>query len=350
MDHHNRRRRTPVIQYLLAIVSLWLLLLDVTAVSARDRTGDSSNFESYFNKILIKLNVSTQTDQYTLIYKTGPAIRLMANNDYKVFLSLDYEFIGFSYGFSPKLFDANDDDVLKGHSSFTNYKLQLFPGQWLQTVSFDKVKGYYIDNTQDFIPGWQPGRDAYITIPDLKTVQWAFSTSYVLNPRFSFKNLIYQTQWQKRSAGSFVPVAFYDYTRTSFTLSGTEGLQKDFNFRLGIGYYHTFIVAHRFYIAPNIVPSLGIRYSRFGSETGGTTTTNSNTYFTRFLDGGLKAGFNSSRWVAGFGLSFNISWYNDDPNTIVRNDKAYGVVYLGFRFGTPRFIANAYQALSDKLP
>lgn len=331
------------------IMILLLLILDATGASARDTTGDSSNFESYSDKILIKLNVSTQTDQYTLTYKTGPAIRLMTNNDYKVFLSLDYEFIGFSYGFSPKLFDANDDDVIKGHSSFTNYKLQLFPGQWLQTISFDKVKGYYIDNTQDFIPGWQQGKYPYLQIPDLKTVQWAFSTSYVLNPGFSFKNLIYQTEWQKRSAGSFVPVAFYDYTRTSFDLSGTKGLQKDFNFRLGLGYYHTFIIAHRFYIAPNIVPSLGIRYTRFRSEAGGAITTNNNTYFTRFLDGGLKAGFNSRRWVAGFGLSFNISWYNEDPGTIVRNDRAYGIIYMGFRFGTPRFIADTYRKLSDRL-
>lgn len=312
--------------------------------------ADSSNFISYFDKILVKLNVSSQTDQYSLREKNGTGIKLNANNEYKVFLSLDYEFIGFSYGFSPRLFYANNDDDLKGHSSFTDYKFQFFPGQWLQTISFNKTRGYYVENTGDFVPGWRKGNDPYLQVPNLKSVQWALSTSYVLNPDFSFKNLVYQTQWQKRSAGSLVPSLFYDYTRYSFDLSGVGALQKDFNVRLGLGYYYTFIIKRHFFLAPNLVPSLGIRYSGYRSEEGGVVTRERNTYVTRSLEGGLKLGFNSERWAAGGGFSFNVNWYREDPGRVVEQDKLYGIIYLGYRFGVPRVITNAYDALSKRLP
>lgn len=337
--------------YLRLPVQILLLLCFPAAAKAwQPAGGDSSNFESYFDKILIKLNVSSQTDKYSLREKTGTGLKLVANNEYKAFLSLDYEFIGFSYGFSPRWLTANNDDQQKGHSSFTNYKFQFFPGRWLQTVSYDKTKGYYIENTGDFIPGWNKDQDPYIQIPDLRNVQWAMSTSYVFNPDFSFKNLIYQTQWQKRSAGSFVPTLFCDYNRYALDFAGTQALQKDVNVRLGLGYYYTFIVTHRFYIAPSLIPSLGIRYSDFRSTEQGITTTTYDTYFTRFLEGGVKFGFNSRRWVAGGGFNFNVSWYNEDRESVVENNKFYGIVYLGFRFGAPRIITSAYEALNKKLP
>lgn len=328
-----------------------LLLLPAAAIHSRQPgSADSSNFDAYFDKILIKINASSQTDEYMLTDKTGSDLKLVANNEYKVSISLDYEFLGFSYGFSPKLFEANNDDVLKGRSSFTNYKFQFFPGQWLQTLSYDKTRGYYIENSEDFLPGWQKGKDPYLQIFNLKNVQWAMSTFYVFNPDFSFKNLIYQTQWQKKSAGSLVPALYYDYNRYSFDFGGIDVLQKDFNLRLGIGYYYTFIIAHRFYIAPNIVPSLGVRFSNFRRTEAGITERSHNTYFTRFLEGGLKFGYNSKRWVAGGGLTFNVNWYNENTNTIVENNKLYGILYLGFRFGTPKIVTGAYKSLSSKLP
>jgi hypothetical protein len=332
-------------------LGLFLLLPGIAAARIKERaTDDSLHFENYSDKILIKLNVSSQTDQYTTRTSSGTGIRLRANNEYKVFLSLDYEFIGFSYGFSPRWFGANKDDDLKGHSSFTNYKFQFFPGQWLQTLSYDKTRGYYVENTGDFRQGWDKDKDPYLQLPNLTNVQWAMSTSYVFNPAFSFKNLIYQTQWQKKSAGSLVASLFLDYNRYSFDFEGTEVLQKDINARLGLGYYYTFIIAQHFYIAPSLAPSLGIRYSRYHTTEKGAASSGRNTYFTRFLEGGLKLGYNTRRWVAGGGFTFNVNWYNEDPGRVVEQDKFYGIVYLGFRFGTPRKITAAYKAISKILP
>lgn len=152
--------------------------------NAQSDTNAISNKISYSDKILIKLNASTQIDQYALRQTQGSDLILQSNNEYKCFLSLDYEFIGFSYGFAPALFGGNDDDALKGKSSYSNYRFLFFPGQWLQTAEYDRVKGFYALNTGDYIPDWKEGTDPYIQFPSLTSSRWAFSTSYIVNRNF----------------------------------------------------------------------------------------------------------------------------------------------------------------------
>jgi hypothetical protein len=333
------------------LVFIFILLhLFVAADAQSPELSDSTNFITYFDKTLIKANISSQTDQYVLRDKNGADLKLRANNEFKTFLSLDYEFIGFSYGFAPKFLGANNDNDLKGHSSFNDFKLQLLPGKWLQTLSFKKTRGYYVENTGDFVLNWKKNKDPYLQIESLKIVQWAGSTSFVFNKNFSFKNLIYQTQWQKRSAGSFVPTLYYDRTLYAFDLSGSSAQQRDINLRLGLGYYYTFIIAKKFYVAPNLVPAIGFSYSKSESVANGISTSERKTYFTNFLDGGLKFGFNSDKWIAGGGINFNINWYREEPSTVIENDRFFGIIYIGYRFTTPKFITDAYKVINDRLP
>lgn len=326
-----------------------LLLSSPTARIYAQPVKDTSNFISYTDKILIKTNFSTQTDKYILRENNNTGLKLQPNNEYRMFLSLDYEFIGFSYGFSPKILGANNDNDRKGKSSFTDYKFLLFLGQWLQTVEYSRIKGYYVENTADFVPGWQRGRDPYIQIANLTNTQWAMSTAYIFNRNFSFKNIVYQTEWQQKSAGSFVPVLSYDYNRYSFDFGGIRSVQKDFNLRLGLGYYYTFIIGNRFFVTPNLQPSLGMRFSNYNSVENGIATPGHKNYFTRFVEGGIKVGFNSRRLVAGAGFNFNVNWYNEDKSSVAQNDKLFGILYFGYRFGAPRILTDTYNKISKKL-
>lgn len=315
----------------------------------RQDTG-INNKVSYADKILIKANLSTQIDQYQLTELAGPDLILQTNNEYKCFLSLDYQFIGFSYGFSPKLFTGNDDNVLKGKSSSSNYRFLFFPGQWLQTAEFDRVKGFYAVNTGDYIPGWREGTDPYIQLSSLQTSRWAFSTSYIFNRNYSLKNIIYQTEWQKRSSGSFVPTIAYDLTNSSLDEGGIKSVQRDYNIRIGCGYYYTFIIANRFFIAPNLSQSLGASFSRSHSVDNGVAEQDRNNYLTSFLEGGLKIGFNSKRFVIGTGLNFNSSWYEDNVSGRVSNDRFFGIIYFGYRFNEPVLLGKAYNKVKEWIP
>ena len=118
-----------------------------------------------------------------------------------------------------------------------------------------------------------------------------------------------QPEWQKRSAGSFVPVLFYDITNTSFDESVIQSKQRDYNARLVIGYYYTFFIADKFFISPNVTPSIGYLYSLGTTTDNGAISKDKDSYVNYFFEGGLKAGFNSRRLVVvstsiatGFGM------------------------------------------------
>ena len=310
---------------------------------------DTVNFIYYPDKIMVLTNLSTQTDAYLLNNKTGPNLDLQTNNNYKLFLSVDYKFIGFSYGFYPKFFGGNKDEDLKGKSSFTDYNFRFFLGRWIQTANFSKTKGYYVANMSDFNTDWVEGKDPYVQFPDFKSIQYGMSTSYLFNPKFSLKSITSFTEWQKNSAGSFIPSLVYTYNRIISKVDDLNGKQKEFDFRLAAGYYYNFIIHKNFYIAPHLSPSIGVKFLKDKSTDSGVESIEKETYFTRNIEGGIKIGYNSERILFGASLNFDDSSYNQDKSTVITNDKVYGLLYFGYRFDAPGFIAKTVEKIDDKI-
>ena len=337
-------------QYTLTCVFLLAFLSNFYPVySQKEQSQDTANFIYYADKIMIRTNLSTQSDNYLLNNKKGTNLDLETNNSYKLFLSVDYKFIGFSYGFYPKFFGGNKDEDLKGKSTFSDYNFRFFLGRWLQTVNYSKTKGYYVANMSEFDPTWIEGKDPYLQFPDFKTMQFGMSTSYLFNPKFSLKSITSFTEWQKKSAGSFLPSLIYSYNTIRSKADDLDGKQKEFDLKLAAGYYYNFIIHKNFYIAPNLSPSIGVKFMKDKSKDAGVETIEKETYFTRNLDGGIKMGYNSDRILFGASLNFSISSYNEDKNNIISNDKVYGLLYFGYRFDAPGFIAKPVEKIDNKI-
>lgn len=335
------------------IGTCFLLMLFVLSFSKsfgqNKSTKDTVNFIYYPDKIMVRANLSTQTDAYFLKSKKGPNLDLETNNSYKLFLSIDYKFIGFSYGFYPNFFGGNKDEDLKGKSSFSDYNFRFFLGRWLQTVNYSKTKGYYVANMSDFNPNWVEGKDPYLQFPDFKTIQYGMSTSYFFNPKFSLKSITSFTEWQKKSAGSFIPSLIYTYNRIISKVDDLNGKQKEFDIRLAAGYYYNFIIHKNFYIAPHLSPSLGVKFLNDKSTDSGIVTIEKETYFTRNIEGGIKIGYNNERILFGASLNFDDSSYNEDKTTVITNDKVFGLLYFGYRFGAPEFVSKPIEKMDDKI-
>lgn len=290
--------------------------------------------------------MDTQRDAYTL--RAGGSdtdFKLASNNNYRLFLSLDYEFIGVSYGFSPNFFAQNNDDKLKGKSSYNDLRFRFFLGQWVQGLQYTKIRGYYVENTQYYIDDWNEGIDPYIQISNLKNTTYGMSTSYVFNPEFSYRNVTYQTEWQKRSAGSFIPTLYYDYTKSGFKFESTESDENTFNIRLATSYYYTLVMSEHWFVVPFISPSLGLKFSKTNSTIDNLKSTENNTYVTRALEGGLQLGYSSNKVIFGGSFNFSANWYNEDKRTSIENDKLFGLLYVGYRFDTPTFVEKTFEKL-----
>ncbi|WP_435524550.1 DUF4421 family protein [Chryseobacterium indoltheticum] len=99
--------------------------------------------------------------------------------------------------FYASIFPGNNDNERKGNSSYTDFSFRFFPKRFIQAAYYKNVKGFYIENMQDLIPGWQKDRDPYIKFPDLRVQTFGGSTAYILKKDFSLKVFIHKVNGRK---------------------------------------------------------------------------------------------------------------------------------------------------------
>jgi len=311
---------------------------------------DSTFIISYADKFVVKLNLDTRVNSYSLNnLQDGTNLLITPNIGYNVFLSLDYQFFGLSIGFSPSFLAPGVNDDLKGESSFSDFRFRAALGHWVQGFQVSSIEGYYVENTEDFLPDWMEGVDPYIQLSDFKSQIWGMSTSYVFNRNFSFRNILYNTEWQKKSAGSFIPTLYYSYDRLSYSFEDLKSKEDILPIRLALGYYHTWVFKENWFISGNLSPSLGLRFSKTQETFNAISSERSNTAFTRTLEGGANLGYASEKIVFGLGFTFDVNGYDEDKFNAVTTNDIYGKIYFGYRFNTPGFIDRAYTKFAKKI-
>lgn len=148
---------------------------------------------------MVRINFDTNVEDFIASYKTDAGnlqTRLTINNKIRTSFSIDYKIISAALSFAPDFFPGNNDNNLKGKSSYTDFKFRFFPGKLIQ--SFDYVKGFYIDNMNDFLSDWRKGIDPYFQFPDLRIQTFGGSTSYVFNKDFFTKKYLLSKGMAKR--------------------------------------------------------------------------------------------------------------------------------------------------------
>jgi len=267
----------------------------------------------------------------------------------KTSLSVDYKFIGMSLGFSPKYIVGNDDNFLKGKTSFINYSFRCFFNNWTQEVIYKNTQGYYVKNTQDFIPNWTNGKDPHIQFPDLKTIKWGGNTSYILNDEFSLRNVVYQNEWQRKSTGSFIPSLEYFFNRLSNKVNALKIFENAFNIQFSPSYYYTFVVHENWFISTFISPKLGMRFSNYQEGGNRIIFKEKKQHIISELDGGLQLGFSSKKIIFGVKANFYMNWYNDSKTTTVIENKVYTKMYFGYRFNSPKILQKKIKWINEKI-
>lgn len=330
------------------IFFLVFFLINIVNTKSQNRQNkDSTSILSFTDRIIIKTNINTQTDSYSIQSENGPNLQLFTNSQLRLVLSLDYEFIGASIGFSPKFLPGNNDNNLKGKSAYKDHSFRFFLGNWTQEFQYKKVKSFYVENTKDLILDWIEGQDMYLQFPDFKTVFWGGYTSYVLNPKFSLRNVVYNTEWQRKSAGSFVPTFRYGYTQLSGTIGNTQSYENMYDIAIAPDYYYTAVIQKKWFVSFYASPSFGIRFSENGER--GIDAKENNIYFPLSFDGGLQLGYSSHKFIYGANLKFETTWCDENSMTNITNNVLYAKIYFGYRFDTPKKVKKTFNWINKKL-
>ena len=304
--------------------------------------------------LTFKLSVNNNINGFEVRSNNPADIQPNDNNSLK--LSVNYRWFSFSYSYTPKFFPGNDDSELKGKTKASTYNFSFNFNHWIQGLTYEKVKGYYLANTGDYIPGFVEGTDPYTQFPDLQYQSFRGQTAYKFNNNFSFNALSVQTERQLKSAGTLMPVLSYNYyiVDDKTPLTGTNSSQKSNNFEtlLSLSYFYTFVFKNNFYISGGAAAGAGMIFSKLLTRLpSGNLTTNSNHGISRF-EGFGAAGYNAKRFFVGGQLMLSTESYNQkgESTTVIVNDRLTYQLFTGYRFNAPKFLKSSLDKAEKTVP
>jgi Domain of unknown function (DUF4421) len=290
-------------------------------------------------------NVETDRDKFEIYPNT--AVHLNAGFNYSI--------LAFSLRYAPSSFVDNDDIRERGKTESFRLGLDLVFRHWIQSLSYSRVKGYYLENTADYVPGWTEG-DPYIQFPDLRYTSFSGNTGYSFNPKFSVKSLTSQTERQLKSAGTFLPVLHYRYymiddgNELVDSLS-TRQRSKNLEIVLSAGYQYTFVIKQKFYASLGLAYGIGFVYSKFNVESIAGYDKNEYINTIARLDGRAAIGYNGPRFFTGVSLTLHVSTEEQKAESVInQNVRAAYQLYVGYRFNAPKPLREALRYVMSKNP
>ncbi|WP_088340093.1 DUF4421 family protein [Robiginitalea sediminis] len=227
--------------------------------------------------------------------------------------SLQFRALELGFGFSPGW--LNPDRELEGSRLF-NMDFRIYAGKWMQTFTYLDQEGFRAD---------LDGTTFYF--PSFGTRKVGGSTSYVVNPKFSFRSLFGQNEWQLQSAGSFVPRLLAYYTRYRANLGEGEDTLHTFDIGIGPGYHYNWVLHERWMLSAGNTTGLGISFLDSGPE-----TTSYWLWETQFR---ATLAYNTDTFFAGVGGQY--TFYEHAAGRDLRlDDRIYYLqFFVGYRFRAP---------------
>jgi hypothetical protein len=328
----------------------------ISAQNSSDTIRNSPHVIEYIEVedtiISIKLNVNSEYELFTVkgedfYYDIRPNIALSSK------ISVNYRFISLGLGFTPKFVPGNNDNSLKGATKAFALGVNMMGSHWIQDLQWLHVRGFYLENTDEYDPSWVEGEDPYIQFPELDVIAYRGLTGYKLNENFSLKALTSQTEIQLKSCGSFIPYLMYNYyvidNKTTTSVSSQKS--KNFDAVISAGYAYTFVIRSKYYASLGINAGIGFQHTNLLTRTPEGDLTTKRTDFIFRSQEKIAFGYNSRKLFTGIEASFAQSTYNQG-NTSVQSEsvRTYFQIFIGYRFRAPWFIKHETDVIQKAIP
>jgi hypothetical protein len=327
---------------------LILLLVLPLAVFSQKKEADTSYIQKFSEYIHLTAAAQTNNTEFIVGYPSAKTrFNLVPQELIQQVIKLDYHFISLRYAFSLGPLNSGSAQQNLGSKrkefgiGFSLKKCQL-------DFSLQDTKGYYIGNTKDFVPGWQPG-DPYIQLAVLKSNITSVKVGYNINSNFSLSSLISGAEQQIKSTYSFIPTLIFNHIRfsddTTLPRAGahSDDYYTDFNFRLPIA--GTWVLSKQLQVSGVVGPVLGICFFRTDS------------YNAQLQKIAEKNSLTNTGYYARIGLSFSSDLFYMGADGFIerygtrQNDENmkrifYGArIYIGYRFIPPNFLKRTVEKI-----
>lgn len=244
---------------------------------AFSQSGDSLQTinESYYTSLKDKLSVHlygiTKFNNIELRNSLADTIvKYKPNENFNIGAGFNYKWVGISAAFNFSF--INNDDEIFGKTTSFDLQSDIYTRKFIWTMNLQSYYGFYWGNVNVFDTTWSI-RDSVPLRPDITTANIGVNMIYTFNhEKFSFKAPYVHTEWQKRSAGSWLYGAHLSlYTLNTDSVIVPLMLQEayplydsltslvTFNLGSSIGYSYTFIFFDHFYINATLMLGLSMQ-------------------------------------------------------------------------------------------
>ncbi|EIJ38142.1 hypothetical protein JoomaDRAFT_1123 [Galbibacter orientalis DSM 19592] len=319
-----------------------IFLSFILSLKAQESNLDSisvevENITKYPDKITLRVGLTNEANSYEITTPSEDfSVTIAPNQRLRSNISLLFRFIEINIGYTPAFLKFNDDNDEKGKTTFFNIGTRFYYKKWMQNLEWNKTKGFYVD-LNDIAPG-----EPNIIFPDFEVLRIGGNTSYIFNDNFSFRTIFKQNEWQKRSAGSFVPTLSYYYSRISNDSSDKD---KFIDITIGPSYFYNWVINKRFIVTSGA--HLGVGYSHITSKSNNVTTSMDGLNYQGQVTLGL--GYNIPNFFTGVSLNSQSFNHNTDGNNKLSDQHAYVEFHIGYRFDAPKKVLEKMNQLQQKV-
>lgn len=309
------------------------------------RVQDSAYVRHFGDKVVIKLDVEDDNDRFKV---DGVDFKydIRANLGPAKVLSLNYRWAYLGISYLPRVIDPAKHNARKGESAGLGFGCGLTRPKLLLDLSYKQQKGFYLHNTEDYVPGWDGTSDPYIQFPDMKFRIIRGTAAYKLNPNFSMRAIQAQTEAQRKSAASLIPTLQSAYFVTDNETAGATSSQRASTLEVlaQLSYYGTWVIHRWVYLSGGAGIGVGGYYTWLLTRQSGADDVYSELWggMTRgLLHAGL--GYNGDRFIAGAEILYQKSLSREpaDAARLQYTRTAYQV-FLGYRLNSPKWLTKAF--------
>ena len=319
-----------------------------------------SEKETYINdhtkQLNIKFEVSNDIQRFKIPFD-GNSVKMAPNLSLRYAFVFSYKFASIRLGIRPKATGESKDE--KGDPNSFRFRFKLLFSKWSHNFEYNKVKGYYITNSEIFTRNTL--ENIHVQLPKLTTEVFEGSTAYKLNNNYSIRATISQTEVQLKSAGSFIPSIDYSHYNiygldTYLDNNGDEVIRSEyidtsgFTMVTNIGYYYTFVYK-KWYANGYVTPGIGIDFNNTTSYTPISSSDQSYNNLVLSLHSGLGIGYNTKNIFSGVSINSTLKSNKTALDKVtLHTSKNTFFVFFGYRFKAPKTIAKPIDDLEEKIP
>jgi hypothetical protein len=324
-----------------------------TASLKKTKPDDSAYIKHYDNYLNVTVGWNTRNTKYTISYPKDDIRFIFSPKETNQFnIAVDYSYLYAYYSFTPQMLGLNSDDTIKGSTKRSTFAMGFSFTRWSINFDYQKIQGYYLQNTNEFIPGWSKG-DAYIQKPDMKTIQAGGQAGYNFNKKFSIASLTSGKEQQLKTAFTFFPILAYwnikmkDESNDSVQKStNVNTVNNDINLLLPAS--ANIIFARNFYISAFAGPIIGIDFFKTnGYDERSKAISNSGTKISIGYYARGSIGYTGRKFFTGIDAFARNYWHQQQDQKFTKY--SYGFqAYIGTRFDPPGFLERTVAWLQKK--